>query len=171
MHRELLLLGLLRRQHMHGYELHEFINTRLPTCTNLKKPTAYYLLKKMERNGWLTQETQQEGNRPPRQVYRITEAGEAAFQRLLREHLATHTPTMFSDDISLAFLDALPRHEAVTLLAQRRAQMQTTLEHALSAPPHTNSPALVLEHWVHHLRSELAWMDVLLERLSTPETA
>ncbi len=168
MHRQLLLLGLLRQQHMHGYELHDFINTRLTTCTDLKKSTAYYLLKKMEADGWLTQESMQEGNRPPRQVYRITPQGEAAFQRMLREHLAQHHPVTFSDDISLAFVDALPPAEAYTLLQQRRADLQNTLERALQAPSHT-AHTLVLEHWIHHLRSELAWLDSVLARLEQPQ--
>ena len=44
---KLLLLGILRRQEMHGYQLFEFIDRDLAACTNLKKPTAYYLLNRM----------------------------------------------------------------------------------------------------------------------------
>ncbi len=170
MNRELLLLGLLHRQEMHGYELQEFINTRLSSCTDMKKATAYYLLKKMEAEGWLVQETTQEGNRPPRQVYSLTEAGERAFQRLLREHLAAYHPAYLQDDISLAFLDTLPVEEARQLLSERRAILQSKVESANQLAAHPGSLALVLEHWRHHLNAELAWLDSVLERLATPDT-
>jgi DNA-binding PadR family transcriptional regulator len=47
MDRQLLLLGLLRRQEMHGYQLNEFIEEKMHSCIDLKKPTAYYLLDKL----------------------------------------------------------------------------------------------------------------------------
>ena len=47
MERQLLLLGLLRREDMHGYRLNEFIERDMAFCTDVKKPTAYYLLDKL----------------------------------------------------------------------------------------------------------------------------
>ena len=81
MDRKLLLLGLLRQQEMHGYQLYEFIERELSFCTDLKKPTAYYLLNKMAERGWIVEEQSQEGKRPPRKVFRLTAQGEAAYQR------------------------------------------------------------------------------------------
>jgi len=53
MDRQLLLLGLLRRQEMHGYQLNEFIEEKMHFCIDLKKPTAYYLLDKLAQEGLL----------------------------------------------------------------------------------------------------------------------
>jgi DNA-binding PadR family transcriptional regulator len=61
MERKLLLLGILRQQEMHGYQLFDFIEQGLSTCTNLTKPTAYYLLKQMAEEGWIVVEHSQEG--------------------------------------------------------------------------------------------------------------
>ena len=61
MEKKLLLLGLLRRQEMHGYQLNEFIDNNLALCTDLKKPTAYYLLDQMSKDGWISAEAEQEG--------------------------------------------------------------------------------------------------------------
>ena len=47
MERELLLLGLLRSQDMHGYQLHEAIDSHLGMVVQLTKPTAYGLLSNM----------------------------------------------------------------------------------------------------------------------------
>ena len=92
MERELLLLGLLRSQEMHGYQLHEAIDSHLGMGVQLTKPTAYRLLSNMAEDGWVTYREEQEGNRPPRRVYAITAQGEVAFQRLLRENLANYQP-------------------------------------------------------------------------------
>ena len=54
MEKKLLLLGLLRSQEMHGYQLNEFIENSLPTCIEIKKPTAYYILNKMLADKWVT---------------------------------------------------------------------------------------------------------------------
>ncbi len=165
MEKELLLLGLLRQQEMHGYELHEFINSKLSSCSDMKKSTAYYLLKKMEDAGLLSQETTQEGNRPPRQVYQLTDAGEAEFQRLLRENLSHYNKTYLTDDIGLAFLDTLDAKEAIELLSQRQQELQAFLDATLEIKPRKNSLHLVFEHLVHHLKSELDWLNQIIDRL------
>ena len=166
MERELLLLGLLREQGMHGYQLLEFVDTQMSQCVDLKKPTAYFLLDKMAAAGWLSLEQGQEGNRPPRHVYRITPEGEATFQRLLRENLGSYLPVRFGSDIGLAFADALPPDEAVALLKQRRAMLAEQLASAQAAPGHPGSTQLIIEHQIYHLTSELDWLDSVITRIA-----
>lgn len=167
MQRELLLLGLLRRGDMHGYRLHEFIQNNLASCTDLKKPTAYNLLEKMVNWGWLEASRQNDpsNKRPPKRVYTITEEGESTFQRLLRENLATFHEVVFTDDIGLAFLDALSPDEAHTLLEQRRSHIEMELSVLDGVPEHNGSMGLVIEHRIIHLKSELQWIDTVLMRL------
>lgn len=165
MERKLLLLGLLRRQGMHGYRLNEFIERNLSLYTDLKRPTAYYLLDQMVRDGWLTAQIEQEGQRPPRRVYRLTPLGEEAFRRLLREALAAYRPPTFPGDIALGFLDELPKEEAIQLLEARKQGLQERLENLLRVPPHPGSLQWLFEHQIHHLRSELEWLETLILRL------
>jgi DNA-binding PadR family transcriptional regulator len=157
--RELLLLGLLRHQGMHGYQLLEFIDTQMSSCVDLKKPTAYYLLDKMAAAGWIGYEQEQQGNRPPRRVYHITPEGEVAFQRLLRENLAGYPPVHFAGDVGLAFVDALPPQAAVSLLEQRRQEAQARLDAAKAAPVHPGGAQLLIDHQIHHLTAELVWLE------------
>lgn len=166
MERELLLLGLLRHSAMHGYQLHEFIQQNMTSCVDLKKPTAYFLLDKMAKTGWITETETHEGNRPPRRVYQLTAAGEEVFQRLLRENLMTYDPARFAGDIGLTFLDALPPREAHRLLALRRGAMATEYEIVRALPPHPGTSQLVIEHRLRHLEAELAWLDEIMARLA-----
>lgn len=166
MERELLLLGLLRQQNMHGYLLYEFIEQSLSTCTDIKKSTAYYLLNKMATDGWITEEQVLEGNRPPRRVYSLTPAGEAKYQRLLRDNLTEYFPTYFPGDIGLAFVDDLPGEEAVTLLKERREKLSQALHQVQSAPIHEGNLQWTIQHQIQHLRTELAWLDGIIANLS-----
>lgn len=164
MERELLLLGLLRQQDMHGYELHEFINGNMTSLIDLKRPTAYHLLDKMEQRGWLHSREEEDSNRPTRTVYEITEEGEATFQRLLRENLASYIQTVFTGNIGLAFLDMLAKDEALSLLQQRQKSLNEQLALYENAPTHKGSMSFVIEHQQHHLRSEAKWLASLIER-------
>ncbi len=165
MERQLLLLGLLRQQDMHGYQLYEFIEQDLSACTDLKKSTAYYLLNKMAANGWITEEQVQDGNRPPRRVYSLTPAGEAAFQRILRANMSEFYPAYFPGDIGLAFVDDIPVEEAINLLQERRKKLVKALRQVQAAPVHQGSLQWTINHQLHHLQAEVAWLDEMLLNL------
>ncbi|MFC2029679.1 PadR family transcriptional regulator [Chloroflexota bacterium] len=165
MERELLLLGLLRSQDMHGYQLHEAIDSHLGMGVQLTKPTAYRLLSNMAEDGWVTFREEQEGSRPPRRVYAITPQGEATFQRLLRENLARYQASDFTCQIGLAFLDELSVTEALPLLHQRRAGMEELLESTRAHGEHPGSLQLMLERQVHLLAAELEWLESVIARL------
>lgn len=164
MERELLLLGLLRGQEMHGYQLNEIIN-RVNRYIGLKKATVYFLLDKMDDSGWITRTDEQEGHRPPRRVYHLTAEGEAIFQQLLRENLAQHHPTQFSGDIGLAFADALPPDELRMLLADRRAAVEAELAILRTTDHPVGSLRWIIEHQIRHLVTEMAWLDELIHTI------
>ncbi|CAG0990474.1 hypothetical protein ANRL4_02438 [Anaerolineae bacterium] len=166
MDRELLLLGLLRRRDMHGYKLHEFIERDLAICTDLKKPTAYFLLDKMEKQGWISRHDEQDGKRPARRVYRLTDTGEEVFQRLLRQNLSDYHVPIFSTDAGLAFADEVPIAELMRLLEQKRAQIDAELAQMSHVPDHAGLLQLVIEHRRHYLETEARWLESILNRLN-----
>lgn len=173
MDRELLLLGLLQRQNMHGYQLQEHIDRDLAYCTDLKQATAYNLLKQMAKKGWVSETDEQEGNRPPRKVYHITEKGESTFRQLLRENLAGHTMMRLPDGIGLAFIEAIPPHEAADLLGNRQAAIKEELamiQHARQHGHDDTGLVLILEHQEVHLNAELVWLTKVIEQLKETDS-
>jgi DNA-binding PadR family transcriptional regulator len=165
MERELLLLGLLHQEEMHGYQLHDIIESYLDACVDLKKSTAYYLLDRLAQEGLVSQSEERVGNRPRRRVYRLTPAGEARFQELLRENLAGYLPAVFGSMVGLAFLDQVDPAEAGQLLQQRRAALAAALDKARATPAHPGSMQYIIDHQVAHLEAELAWLDSVLAGL------
>lgn len=165
MDRKLLLLGLLREHAMHGYGLVEFIDQALATCTDMKRATAYYLLNQMAEDGWIVETEMQEGNRPARRVFNLSDKGETIYQEMLRENLSSYTQPYFPSDIGLAFLDSLPAPEALRLLEQRVQGLESMLQAVQAAPTHPGSLQLVIEHQRRHLRAELAWLEEVMQNL------
>lgn len=164
MERELLLLGFLRREQAHGYRLNEFIEREMTTCADIKKPTAYFLLNKMAKQGWITMRETREGNRPPRRVYRLTAKGEAQYQKLLRENLGSFIPSKFPGDVGLAYADDLGPHEVLSLLAERRIALAGYLEETRQVPEHAGSLQLLIDHQILHLEAELNWLDEVMAK-------
>jgi DNA-binding PadR family transcriptional regulator len=165
MDRQLLLLGLLRVQEMHGYQLNEFIDSQMYFCVDLKRSTAYYVLDKLCRDGYVTEEIEREGNRPERKVYRISASGEAYFQQLLRENLARYEPPTYAHDIGATFIDHIAPDEQLALLEQRHAALLThraRLEALRSELP--ESHRLVVDHHLLHLDAEQHWNEQLIAR-------
>jgi len=171
MERKLLLLGLLRAQEMHGYHLNEIIDRHLGMSVHLKKPTAYHLLKQMAQDGWVTHKEEREGSRPPKLVYAITSQGESAFHQLLRESLADYKPAEFISDFCLAFIDAIPAEEVLSLLSKRRSVVEGLLQAASGHDTHPGSLQLVIEHQVRHISTELEWLDEVIARIKRESRA
>lgn len=164
MDRQLLLLGLLLGEKMHGYQLNDYIEHTLGFCTDLKKSTAYYTLGKLEEEGYVRQEVEQEGNRPQRRVYEVTPAGRDYFFELLRANLSHFSRPTYADDMGLAFMDQLPVKEVRPLLVQKRDQARAVLDHLRQVSAHEGSLQTVIEHNTIHLEAEIAWLGDLLER-------
>jgi len=165
--RELLLLGILKVQSQHGYQINEFIERNLSRVTDMKKPTAYALLERLSQAGYVEVRSEQEGKRPPRKVYSITPSGERVFIDLLRENLARAERMTFAGDVGLMFLDHLPQAEALDLLRQRLSHLKEQISAHERAPRHEHSQGvdLAMEHILMLLRAEQTWLTATIQRL------
>lgn len=165
--RALLLLGVLMTQSQHGYQINDFIERTLCNVTAMKKPTAYLILDRLAAAGHVSVRSEQQGNRPPRKVYTVTDSGRALFYDLLRENLATVDRPTFAGDIGLTFLRFLPPAEALACLRRRLAQLDAQLAAQVAVPPH--GPHLSIDLAIDHLaalrRAERDWLAATIERL------
>lgn len=165
--RALLLLGLLKTQHSHGYQLHEFIERNLSRVADVKKPTAYATLDRLCAEGFVEVHQEQHGNRPPRKVYAITEAGAARFDELLRETLPRVDDLRGAQDVAIMFLDELPLPVAVAALEARletrREELRVIEE---NAPRHLELGVnLAIQHVVHLTKADVEWLEGALAEL------
>lgn len=164
---ELLLLGLLSGSAMHGYQLNEVIERRLPLGWQLKPSTAYSRLDRLARRGLVEATAERVGRRPERKVYALTDAGREHFLALLRENLRSADPQSQSGDLGVLFHRALAPEEVTTLLGERRdatAGRRPHLEEMLARHPASSAGRLIAEHALAHLDAELGWLDGVLAR-------
>jgi len=171
--RALLLLGVLMTQSRHGYQINEFIERQLCDVVTMKKPTAYALLDRLAGDGYISVHIEQEGNRPPRKVYTITDAGRALFDDLLQANLSSLETPVFNDDIGLMFLNHLPHERIIDLLRQRLRKLERVLENAVEVPPHGGMLTLdiALDHVATLRRADRDWVAATLTRLEAEVAA
>ena len=126
MEKELFILGIIRRQKVHGYRLWELLEA-VPTGIRLKRSNAYRILDSLAKRGWISRDTEREGNRPERYVYGITGEGEAAFTNMIRSSLEDNAEADLPNAVALHYLDTLPPNDVVELLERRRASVQARI--------------------------------------------
>ncbi len=165
--RALLLLGLLKTQHSHGYQLHEFIERNLSRVADIKKATAYAALDRLCAEGLVEVQHEQHGNRPSRKVYSITPSGSARFEALLRESLRHLDDLRGAHDVAVMFLDELPLPVAIAALEERLAARRAELANLeVHAPRHLAlGVSLAVGHVVALARADVAWLEGALVEL------
>lgn len=165
MHKELLLLGLLRPGPMYGYELNRIVLAHGELYRDLKKGNLYYLLDRLAKDGNLSvaSEPGARGARGERLIYTITEAGRQHFDTLLREVIRSYEPEHNGVDVAVVFLAHLPPAEALGLLAERRAvvtERRKRMAEELNDPM-INNPLrhVAADHLLSQIDAEIAWIE------------
>lgn len=126
----LMVLGMLSRAAMHGYEIQKALEiSRADVWADVLPGSIYHALKKMAAEGLLEiRATEQKGHRL-RAVYAITDAGRDAFKQLLRKAWA-EAPRTFPTQLftALTFLEALPRNEVRAALEEQVRSLRAEIE-------------------------------------------
>jgi DNA-binding PadR family transcriptional regulator len=169
----LVILGLLRERPLHGYEIKHVIEKHMGDWTNIAFGSIYFGLKKLSEEGFVEKVgTEQQGGRPSRTIYQITEAGRAEFLRLLREVWRRLERHYYATDIGLAFIEAVPIEEVKGYLKDRLVELEEILQHldehreetlAMAGIP--RKAAAVFEHSRVHFVAEMAWTRDLLSEI------
>jgi DNA-binding PadR family transcriptional regulator len=125
----LTVLCLLREGPMHPYELQRLIRQRHKDAfLDLKRGSLYHAIERLQRAGLIeVVETNREGRRPERTIYRLTETGEREVLDWLRELLAEPVcePSQFV--AALSFLPHLGTDEAIDQLEMRSHRLELAI--------------------------------------------
>lgn len=159
--RVLLLLGLLTSQDRHGYEINDFIEHQMGCMIDLKKATAYQLLDRLEQHQLIESRTEQQGNRPQRKVYALTEAGHRHSLELLAGELAHEKPLILSGNVALMFAEHLPPKERQAALEEWISQLEKRLavfDRLLELPHLTQGVRLATDRVRTLSQADLGWL-------------
>jgi DNA-binding PadR family transcriptional regulator len=171
----LLILGALRfMQPAHGYSIRrELESWSAEDWANIAYGSIYFALNKLTEEGMVAvDETEQEGKRPARTTYVVTEAGEIEFQRLLRDFWWNYKSPIDPFMVAVAFMDQLPRDELVGALRHHTAAARLaveSLERQIAAPIENDyKPRHVAEMprlMIARLESEVAWTEDVIAKI------
>lgn len=165
----LYILGLLLRfGPQHGYQLKKLIETELADFTRIKLPNIYYHLEKMEAAGFIASQTGQDGLRPEKRVYQVTESGITKLRALLRKELEISYRPVFESDALFYFSEHLDANELAAALEKHLAYLNGVLAHIKRhrdsvipcLPEDIRRYAdLIFEHHILHYQAEAAWAE------------
>ncbi|GAB39184.1 MULTISPECIES: PadR family transcriptional regulator [Gordonia] len=126
----ILVLGLVAERPMHPYEMFQTtIEREEDRLTKIRPGTLYHTVDRLAADGLIeVVEVRQEGNRPQRTVYAITEAGRAALAASLEAILERHPVEYPELYLALSEAHSLPRQRVVELLERRIDAMRADRE-------------------------------------------
>ncbi len=161
---EYALLGLIYERAMYGYEIHQLLtqDAGLGLIWRLKQSQLYALLDKLEEDRLVETSLEYQENRPPRKVFRLTDAGRQAFLEWVQ------TPVPKAHRVRQEFLAKLffyrlnPNLSPHLLIDRQRETCQAWLVSLKkqSEACRINKPydGLVFEYRVHQVGAILDWL-------------
>ncbi|WP_158886626.1 PadR family transcriptional regulator [Amycolatopsis anabasis] len=164
----LLVLGVVRGfGRAHGYLVRsELVTWGAEEWANIKWGSLYHALRQLAKEGLLR--ASQVPEWPGRVDYEITPEGDAEFFRLLRDALRSfdHRPDLLN--AGLALLPALSREEAIGLLEQRLANVESGRADLIEQTGTWADPGHVGELfnlWIFTTERDAEWTRGLIRRL------
>ena len=167
---ELAILGLLKEQPMHGYQLSRELAQQLGGLWRVSYGSLYPTLRRLERDGSVEQVPAEASGKGRRKlVYRITPAGEALFLRLLEEPPQEGQAEDARFRVRLAFFRYLPPETRIRLLDRRRAGLQERLERltaaiGAAADNDDDYQRALMDHGRAATEADIAWLNGLIQQ-------
>jgi len=187
---ELAILGLLKEQPLHGYELKKRLGETLGILWGVSYGSLYPALRRLERAGAIesvapaplgaavptgsvkgdlaaarkrTMADRMASGRRTRKAYRLTDKGEALFvELLLAEDAKGDDEKAFA--LQLAFCRHVPEDARLTLMERRRDALRTLLDRdpALSTRADDRYTRSLLEHRTRSTVHDIEWIEELI---------
>ncbi len=166
---ELVVLGLINEKPKHGYEIEELIEERgIREWTSIAFSSIYYVLKRLDKAGWVHWELATANRGLAKKVYSISDTGKLLLKQNIIEILSTPKYGR-SILLGLANLPVLEIEEAILALNKYQYKLHkklTLLETKLAEP----SPFFVKEMFnysITGIKAELAWLEDFLSSIKS----
>lgn len=170
------ILGLLQRfGPQHGYQIKKIIAEQLSDFTQIKLPTIYYHLEKMEKDGLLYAHREKSSSRPEKTIYSITEKGVTAFKNMMSNLLEFEYKPTFPSDAILYFSEYVEKEDIISHLITYIDKLNNTISNIKKHKKETvdfvpieyrTIVSIIFSHHEGHYQAELAWAQETLKNLN-----
>ena len=162
----LAVLELLGEKPMHPYEMKQTMQERgMERAIPLKQASIYDTVERLTRGGFIKPvETNREGRRPERTIYRLTQSGAVELDSWLRQLLEQPAREYPHFGAALMFVGALRQREDAIKVLERRAELieaEIAGEDAMlrGLPPDLPRLFTIEDEYAQAMRrAELAWL-------------
>ncbi len=169
----LAVLACLTEHPMHPYEMATTMRERgKDQSIKLNYGSLYTVVEALQQHGLIVaQETEREGRRPERTVYRLTDAGRIELFDWISEIISTPVKEYTWFEAGLSLMPVLPPDDVVALLEQRcdRMELEVSQERSLlQIYRERGLPRLFViesEYLLAMREAELAWTRKLVEEI------
>ena len=174
-HRELFVLGVLRRKPMSAYDVDRVLREHVPLYRRLSRGNVYRFVESMAEDGLLDRGSAavKRGPRESKWVYRLTRAGNERFRELLRVVMCDAQSTDAALETAFVLLGQLGRDEALQLMMDRAREVESQ-ERRLGrlfgdARKRGGSGYFAAAHTYHRMQSERRFLQDAIARLRDPK--
>jgi len=159
-----MMLRVLADGPRHGYEIKKRVE-RILGGRSINNNVLYPALRRFEEQGAIERvAAEADPGRPPRNVYRLTDAGHDQLQAMIRDA----DPALLADDnefqTRVAFFADLDPDDRLKIIAARRVVIDGLIAHLTSLRPDAVGSGWglrVLDFSLDRFRHESAWLDTL----------
>jgi DNA-binding PadR family transcriptional regulator len=127
---ELVVLGLLNQEPMHGYQLyHEIENRNMETWAQVNLASIYNTLDRLRKGKMVEAKKEKPGRMPEREVFHITRKGKKLLSALVEEALTDSRMPENNFCVGVAFLFGLSKKKALACMDTRKKNLKMVEEH------------------------------------------
>ncbi|MDO9547110.1 MAG: helix-turn-helix transcriptional regulator [Pelolinea sp.] len=162
---ELALLGFLFEEPKHGYELFKEVSDPIGIgeVYRLKIGKMYSILKKLENQKLICASVQQDGNRPPKNLYHLTNTGQAAFKDWMSSPIKHGREFRILFLLKLFFINRNKTYDAKDLIFKQNQECRKWEKRILSTmdDPKINSSyqRMVKKYRLSQIEGYSKWLD------------
>ncbi|NTV65356.1 MAG: PadR family transcriptional regulator [Oscillochloris sp.] len=169
------LLGFVRRQPLHGYEIYQRLcaSEDLGLHWGWKQSQLYAELTRLEQEGYLQSSIEAQGSRPPRKVFELTTSGQAAFAEWIASPVLKGRDFQLEFPLKLYFAQQESREVARQLVASQQAECRSWLQsmerESLPSDAGMGYPEIVQQFRMSQIETIMAWLETCAAQIDQGE--
>ncbi len=169
---ETAILGLVCEEPRYGYELEKVIKEReMRNWTEIGFSSIYYVLKRLEKKGYINSRIKDVKGKPSRRIYNITDEGRRILHNKIKFNLSNYEKIKSNFDLGIAYMKFLPPVEIFNCLREYIESIDNRLdflEDKLDYMRKIDAPFHVIALFtrpIAHLKAEKTWIEKLMEEI------
>lgn len=169
---KLVILGLLNKKDMHGYEIIKKVNEEMTNFCDIKIGSIYFAINNLLKNQHIAFKEKIKGkNEPDKIIYQITTEGREEYLKLLKKGLLKPYAGKYPIDIALYFKEDMEETQFRRTIADKAYIAEKVIDALKDMKDETENKIqkLIYTHQIMHQEAELNWLKEILSAYQTNE--